>query len=162
MRCLMFNTKEIEFERGDCANRPNGVISVPSDIDSSKFHSVTIVFICIEEGDNKGDSMIILDEIRKYYDDHKLPVLVVPFAHLSSNVECSSKVAYQHIKFISDKLMNENISEKGAIGFGYDRAFIAKWVTILHKGNVAFRDSRRAVGYHAVSHLTKLSLVGAS
>ena len=136
---------------------------MPSDIDSSKFHNVTIIFLCIEEGDTKGDTLVILYEIRKYYGDHKLPVLIVPFAHLSSNIECSSKVAYQHIKFIiSDKLVDENISEKGTIGFGYDRAFIAKWITILHKGNVAFRDSRIAVDYHNVPHSTKLSLAGVS
>lgn len=145
MRCLIFNTEEIEFAIGEPANRPEGVANILTDVDDLRYERVTLVLLCVEKSDSKRDASIVSSEIERYYDNHKFTILLVPFAHLSSNIETSSELALERIRSVSDTLRNKGIPEAGALSFGYDTAFVARWITILHKGNVAFRDSRANV-----------------
>jgi len=142
MRCLIFNTSEIIFYSGDPATLPPHVINIKSEIDNIPFHNVSVCFVCVENNDLQKDADIIKTELIKYFNNHKLPILIVPFGHLSSNIPSDRETAPKLIKYLHMKLVELNIAIKQENGFGYDRRFILKWATLLHKTNVAFRDSK--------------------
>jgi hypothetical protein len=142
MRCLIFNTREIVFVTGDPATLPSDIINVEPEIDNIKFENITICFTCIEEYDTQNDADIIISELIEYYFNHKLPLMIIPFGHLSSNIQDDGEISYALIKYIHNELVRINISIDQESGFGYDRGFILKWATLLHKTNVAFRDSK--------------------
>ena len=141
MKCLIFNTKEISFNTGRPANKPQNVKAVPKENDSKAFKNVSVVFTCVENGDTPKDAEFLADEIRRFYNHTKMKILIIPFAHLSNNIpQKDFETVIRLIESINVKLNREKINSQ-ILGFGYDRSIIAKWLTILHKGNVVFRDS---------------------
>lgn len=139
MKCLIFNTKEISFTKGESSGRPPGITPIPSDADYQTYYNIVVAFVCAEANDNNDDISTIANELLRYHNMVGKKILVVPFVHLSCNVAVQG--GYQYIKQLS-KILEEKCILEGILGFGYHRSLIAKWISLNHKGSVAFRDSK--------------------
>jgi hypothetical protein len=140
MRCLIFNTQEISWTNGEPSDRPAGIRPMRSNSDLSTFHMIAVAFLCIEADDDEMDASCIANELMQYSDMVGRKILIVPFVHLTSN-PAKPEAATRYIGLVSETLKKKQLLE-ATIGFGFHKALVAKWITISHKGSVAFRDSR--------------------
>jgi hypothetical protein len=147
LRSLIFNTKEIHFIVGPESDRPEGIAPIRSEDDFVKHQDVAVAFLCVEEGDTEKDAFIIVTELLGYAKRLGRKILLVPFVHLTST-PAPKEISVPLIELISDKL-RANDALSGTGGFGFRKALIARWVTLLRGprkggvgGEVAYRDSR--------------------
>jgi len=72
MRILLAYAKSLKLNLFESSN------------DELQYKDISISFLCIEEGDNKQDTLYIANEIEKHINRHKSSgVILVPFAHIS-------------------------------------------------------------------------------
>lgn len=141
MKCLIFETKEIEMLIESRATRPVGISPEPSVDDARVFKNIILVWLCIEKEDTIKDANSIIEEIVKYQKMVNRKVLVTPFFHLSSNASINDDFNKKMLSFVCAELNKKNILE-GKLGYGFHRSIYGKWFTFGNNVSVAFRDSK--------------------
>lgn len=143
MKCLIFNTEEIDFTTGKKSNRPLNIKSSLKNDDFLTYYDISVVFVCVEADDDKMDINTIFDELMRYHAQVGRLFLIVPFVHLTSFPMLDSRMANEYLNILTDQLKQKGVLS-GRIGFGYHRGFtVSFWTTVFpHPGSVAFRDSK--------------------
>jgi hypothetical protein len=141
MKCLLFETKEIELRIESIATRPKNIEPESSLDDYRIFKNVIVVWLCIENEDTIKDANVMINEIVKYHEMVAKRVVITPFFHLSSNASINDDFNKKMIGYVSSYLNKMNILE-GKLGYGFHRAIYGKWFTFGNNVSVAFRDSK--------------------
>lgn len=141
MKCLIFETKEIQLFIEAEATRPLGILPELSMDDCTVFVNVVVVWLCVESGDTIKDANIMVDEIFEYHLMVKRKVVIVPFFHLSESASLDDEFNKNHISYVSSQLKKKKALE-GKLGYGFHRSIVAKWMTFGHNISAAFRSSK--------------------
>jgi len=138
MRALLFNSKDYEVEFDSYANRPKGII--PEEVagkEKQECHECIVAFITVERDDEK-DIVVegIVKEIEKMCDEVvREKVVIVPFAHLSNNLEKWDK----SLEILEDiELELKKSKQVMRTHFGSNKSLLLK--IHGHAGNARYRE----------------------
>lgn len=141
MKTLLFHTNRILFKEQGISTRPQSISDHAECFGGQEFQDVAVAFVCVEKDDIWDDMSAISHEIEAYSKLIGRKVIIVPFAHLSSQIAGPSK-AKSLISQLYDSLSTLGVAA-GRVGFGTHKSIsLANWTTYAHPGDVAFRDSR--------------------
>ena len=141
MKCLFFETREIEMPIQKTSNRPFDIRSENTPDDFKKFNDIIVAWICVERDDTNKDAELIFKEIKNYHNMIKKKILITPFIHLSNNVSLDHEFNKGIIDYIGAKLSEIGILA-GILGYGFHRIIYGKWLTFGNEVSFAFRDSK--------------------
>jgi len=138
MRALLFNAGKFAVEFDSYANRPEDIVSEDvSGKEKQKCDECVVVFITVERGDNKTKVVgAIFREVEKMcLEVGREKVVIVPFAHLSNNLE-NHKKSLDILNAIEDKL-GKNLKVMRS-HFGSNKSLLLE--VHGHVGNVRYRE----------------------
>lgn len=123
MKMLMTYCKKLESITVEPASRAIKTPFVEEGVPQTKLErgACTVVFVCIEKSDNKDIVKKAAHKLKEQLRDTKLPVVIIPFIHLTNN-PASSKRAYMEIKELSSRLGKDYSVE--TLLFGWHRSLL--------------------------------------
>lgn len=141
MRLLMWHCKTLRSRDIKKSNRPLGIAEAASDPMTQAFSNVLAVFTCIEVGDSEETVERAAAEVKLIADDIACEdIVVVPFAHLSSDVMVDDP---RQAKALIDDV-GDAISRLGfnmtMTSFAFHKDFELHFVARDHKLAVTFRN----------------------
>jgi threonyl-tRNA synthetase len=122
MRLLQLHAEFIEYEPVE-----EELNDAEKNILKSKIRleSLIVVFVSVEEGDNKITIEKAIEEIKNYSENLKVnKLLIYPYSHLSSNL-ASPKYAFEMIKELETK-SRKILNEVNRAPFGWTKSFNIK------------------------------------
>jgi threonyl-tRNA synthetase len=140
MKLLLWNCRDLKYKDTIPSDKPPGIATVQGERRSGHFINVLLAFTCIEE----MDSELEVDEaVQSIISTLKMvgprrEVVVIPFAHMSSNLADPRK-AVSLISRIKSQLEGYDITVS-VISFGYHKEFSLCYEGLGHPGSVAFRS----------------------
>lgn len=122
------------------SSRPRGIRELVGRPTSVKFTDVLVAFTCVENGDTAETMAAGGAEILRLSEQiGRREVVVVPFAHLSSDLMADSELAQGLINVLAEDL--DGLGMKVTTNsFGYHKQFELHYVAKGYPGSVAFRD----------------------
>ena len=141
MRLLMWHCETLRSRDVEKSNRPQGIGAVASDPLNQVFTNVLAVFTCVESQDSEETVERAAAEVKLIADEiASKDVVVVPFAHLSSDVMVRDS---GRAKALVDEVGNA-IEQLGfnmtMTSFGFHKEFELHFVAKDHKLAVRFRN----------------------
>src|SRR4030042_6497067 len=141
MKSLLFHAENYGVSFHSFANRPKDIfLEDLNGKEEQRCNNCIVAFITVEKGDNKKKvSEGIAKEIKKMCKEiKKNKVVVVPFAHLSNNLE-EPKKSFEILKEIENKLKKIKLKTLRA-HFGSNKSLHLD--VYGHAGNVRYRNFR--------------------
>jgi threonyl-tRNA synthetase len=136
MKALLLHCKNYSIKVGQLANRPVDVHPEPVIESSQSETDCVVALITAENGDTVKSTAPIIDDIKKMaHDVGRNNVVVLPFAHLSSNI-ASSDIALPVLENITNLLRVEFNVKRGH--FGSHKEYLLD--VYGHAGNTRFRE----------------------
>lgn len=122
------------------SSRPEGIAEVVDAPVAQTFSEVLAAFVCIERLDSESTVPSAVHEISLVGDLVICrDVVIVPFAHLSSDLMKDSPRARNLLALIAEGLESEGMTA-ALTSFGYHKEFELDYHAKGHPGAVAFRD----------------------
>jgi threonyl-tRNA synthetase len=146
MRLLMWHCTSLASRDIRRSTRPASIRRLLARPVRVKYSNVLAIFVCVEEGDSEATIPRAAQEVIKHSQLLKQDkIVVVPFAHLSSNIMTDSVRARELIIVLADELAGARLSVE-TNSFGFHKVFELHFKAKGHAGSVAFRDiSQRRV-----------------
>ena len=143
MKLLQWHCKQLKYRDTIKPDRPCGIRELIGEKTSGTFNNILGVFTCIEHGDSDDEVSQATESVistRKMLGDRQ-EVVILPFAHLSSNL-ASPKVAAALLKHFVSSLTEQGVKVY-TVSFGYNKEFELQYCGYGHPGSVSFRSFPR-------------------
>ena len=116
MKALLLHCKNYRIEIGQLANRPANVHPEPVTETAQSETNCVVALITVESGDTVESTVRVVDDIKKMAQDvgHN-NIVILPFAHLSSNL-ADSETSVPILENIKSKLSDEFNVKRGHFG----------------------------------------------
>jgi hypothetical protein len=139
MRLLAWHCKELRYSDISPSDRPAGIRSVVGPKIAATFSNVLAVFTCIEQPDTKKEISAGANGVSSILQTlgGRLQVVVVPFAHLSSNLATPPHAVELLEHFVS--ALEELGIETSRTSFGYHKDFELYFRGYGHPASVCYR-----------------------
>ncbi|HEY4473815.1 MAG TPA: threonyl-tRNA synthetase editing domain-containing protein [Candidatus Paceibacterota bacterium] len=135
MRALLTHSKRYKVTITGLATRPDSIKPEPVTETEQSSEKCVVVFVCIEAKDTPELAKQLGREVELMMQDvGDKKVVLVPFAHLSSNL-ASSELAIEVLNALQNALASHNPLRSH---FGSDKAFSIDFLG--HPGNIRFRE----------------------
>lgn len=143
MKLLEWHCEELKYVDTIPSNRPSGITEVIGEKIASSFSNVLAVFTCIEDGDSEDEVLEAVESVLSALErlGGNREVVIIPFAHLSSNL-APPKVATELLSRLISCLSEQGIKTH-FVSFGYHKDFELRYRGHGHPGSVSFRSFPR-------------------
>lgn len=146
MKLLMWHCTTVSYRDVRRSSRPEGIGSLTSKPTTESFSDVLAAFVCVERGDTEQTAAAGAWEVQQLGEQIACTdVVIVPFAHLSSDLMTDSSEAYSLLLGVARRLRDLGLSVV-LTSFGYHKEFELHFRAMGHPGAVAFRDIARGSG----------------
>jgi threonyl-tRNA synthetase len=140
MKLLMWHCSSLASRDVRRSTRPTAIRRLLTRPVQTTYSDVLAVFACVEEGDSAATIPAAAREVAIHSKLLKQNnIVVVPFAHLSSNIMTDSTRARELIIVFADELSGAGLSVQ-TNSFGFHKEFELHFKARGHPGAVAFRD----------------------
>ncbi len=140
MKLLMWHCSRLSSKDIRRSSRPRGIRELTDDPTEVTFSDVLVAFVCVEQGDTKATVERACGEILRQSEQiGRRELVVVPFAHLSSELMTDSREAQDIIASLAMRLEESGL-DVTTNSFGYHKQFELHYVAKGYPGSVAFRD----------------------
>jgi threonyl-tRNA synthetase len=135
MKALFFHCKRYGVRVGKLSNRPKNILPEVIKHKNQKCKDCVVVFLTVEKDDNpKTCSALVLDLKKMLKEIGQKNIVLLPFAHLSSNL-ADSETVIRTLDIIEEKLRPLKISRGH---FGSHKSLLLE--VYGHPGNARFRE----------------------
>lgn len=140
MKLLIWHCSSLQSRDIRKSSRPRGIRELVGRPTTVKFTDVLVIFACVEKGDTAETMVEGGTEILRLSEQiGRHEVVVVPFAHLSSELMIDSEQAQALINVLAENLDRLGLKVTTS-SFGYHKQFELHYVAKGYPGSVAFRD----------------------
>lgn len=140
MKLLVWHCSYLSYRDRRPSNRPAGVERFVAEAVEEKFTDTLVAFVCVEKDDTEDSAAGAIEEILKLSDQMmRRDIVLVPFAHLSSQLMTDSGRAKEILEIISTGLDRAGLNT-ALTSFGFHKDFELHFAAMGHPAAVAFRE----------------------